>query len=287
MRLHVGCSGWFYSHWRGIFYPPQEPTTKNWFAYYANVFDTVELNAPFYRWPKPATVKRWRREAPPNFIYTVKVNQLITHDRRMVRARKLVHAYYEIAATLGEKMGCFLFQFPPSYHYSAARLRSIVAHLDPAYRNVVEFRHRTWWRESVFERLAEHRIAFCAVSAPRLPEAFPPYQPLLYVRLSGKTRWYRHDYSRDELTTWAERIRDSGAKEAWVYFNNDREGHAIKNALVLRRMLRATGLTSTPMLNPLVPDQAQVEDPGKLSEVSRDLTAPRVRLPSLSRRPPA
>ncbi|MEO5957721.1 MAG: DUF72 domain-containing protein, partial [Opitutaceae bacterium] len=139
------------------------------------------------------------------------------------------------------KMGCFLFQFPPSYRYSASRLKSIVGQLDPARRNVVEFRHRSWWRDSVYRAFIEHGIAFCAVSAPRLPEVVPPKQRLLYVRLSGKTRWYRHDYSAEELQHWLERIRGSGAEEAWVYFNNDREGFAIKNALMLRRMLRITG----------------------------------------------
>ncbi|MEO6568712.1 MAG: DUF72 domain-containing protein [Opitutaceae bacterium] len=242
MRIHVGCSGWFYSHWRGIFYPPQEITTKNWFAYYANVFRTVELNAPFYRWPKPGTVRRWKREAPAGFIYTVKVNQLITHERRMVRTKKLVQGYYESVQILAEKMGCFLFQFPPSFHYTASRLKSIVTQLDPAHRNVVEFRHRSWWRGAVYRALAKRRIAFCAVSAPRLPETFPANQRLLYVRLSGRTQWYRHDYSREELTIWAERIRGSGAEEVWIYFNNDRQGHAVKNALTLRRMLR----TATP-----------------------------------------
>jgi uncharacterized protein YecE (DUF72 family) len=208
----------------------------------------VELNAPFYRWPKPATVRRWKRDAPPGFIYTVKVNQLITHEKRMVRTKKEVQAYYEIADTLGEKMGCFLFQFPPSHRYTAARLKSIVAQLDPAQRNVVEFRHRSWWRDSVYRALAEHGISFCAVSAPRLPETFPPNQRLLYVRFSGKTQWYRHDYSREELSAWAERIQGSGAQEAWIYFNNDREGYAIKNALVLRRMLRAmTGAAPLPL----------------------------------------
>jgi uncharacterized protein YecE (DUF72 family) len=131
MRIHVGCSGWCYSHWRGIFYPQQEPTTKNWFAYYANVFDSVKFNASFYRWPKPATVRRWKREAPRGFIYSVKVNQAITHERRMVRTRKLVRTYYEIATPLDDQMGCFLFQFPPSYRYTATRLRSIVTQLDP------------------------------------------------------------------------------------------------------------------------------------------------------------
>jgi uncharacterized protein YecE (DUF72 family) len=136
-------------------------------------------------------------------------------------------------------MGCFLFQFPPSYHYTAARLKSIVTQLDPAHRNAVEFRHRSWWRDSVYRTLTRHRIAFCAVSAPRLPETIPPDQPLLYVRFSGRKQWYRHDYSREELANWAARILTSGADEVWIYFNNDREGHAIKNALALRRMLRA------------------------------------------------
>lgn len=248
MRIHVGCSGWFYSHWRGIFYPPREPTTKLWFAYYANVFDTVELNAPFYRWPKESTVRRWKRDAPPGFIYSVKVNQEITHEKRMARTARLVREYYTIADTLGEKMGCFLFQFPPSYHYSAARLKRIITQLDPARRNVVEFRHRSWWRDSVYAACARHGIAFCAVSAPRLPEIVPPQSRLLYVRLSGRTRWYRHDYSREELVAWIERIRASGAEEVWVYFNNDRQGFAIKNALVFRRLLRAVAREQGPTL---------------------------------------
>jgi len=238
MRIQVGCSGWFYSHWRGIFYPRQEVTTKNWFGYYANVFRTVELNAPFYRWPAPATVRRWKREAPPGFVYTVKVNQLITHERRMVRTKALVRSFYETVATLEEKMGCFLFQFPPSYRYTPSRLKSIVTQLDPARRNVVEFRHKSWWRETVYRALRERGIAFCAVSAPRLPETFPPGQRLLYVRFSGRTQWYRHNYSREELAAWAGRVRESGADEVWIYFNNDRQGHAVANALALRRMLR-------------------------------------------------
>ena len=238
MEVHIGCSGWFYSHWRGIFYPAQEVTTKNWFAYYANVFRTVELNAPFYRWPKPATVQRWYREAPPEFVYTVKVNQLITHEKRMVGTKQLVRDYYTIADTLKEKMGGFLFQFPPSFKYSAARLKAIVTQFDPAHRNVVEFRHKSWWQEKVYAALRERGITFCAVSAPRLPEEFPSGQSVAYFRLHGKSQWYRHNYTPEELNTWFERIRASGAKEAWIYFDNDRNGNAVKNALQLRRLFR-------------------------------------------------
>jgi uncharacterized protein YecE (DUF72 family) len=242
MLIHVGTSGWFYSHWRGIFYPAQEVTTKNWFAYYANVFRTVELNAPFYRWPKPLTVRRWKREAPPGFIYTVKVNRKITHEKRMVGTAKLVALYYDIAGILGDKMGCFLWQFPPSFKYTPANLKNIVTQLDPAHRNVVEFRHKSWWRVAVYRALAKRGIGFCAVSAPRLPDTFPAGQPRLYVRFSGVTRWYRHDYSAEELAAWAERIAASGAQEVWIYFNNDHGGHAVKNALMLRRLLRNRNL---------------------------------------------
>ena len=181
--------------------------------------------------------------APPNFIYTVKVNQRITYEQRLARSRKSVASFYEVTETLGDKLGCYLFQFPPSFHYSSTHLKRIVAQLDPARRNVVEFRHRSWWRPSVYDALAENKITFCAVSAPRLPDSFPAHQPLLYVRLSGVKRWYRHDYSREELMQWSERILSSGAEEVWVYFNNDRDGFAIKNALVLRRMLRTAQQT--------------------------------------------
>lgn len=239
MQVRVGCSGWFYSHWRGLFYPRQEPTTKNWFGYYANVFDTVELNAPFYRWPKPATVRRWIRDAPPGFRYSVKVHQSITHERRLARTKSLVRDYYRLLAPLQEKLGCVLFQFPPGFHYSAPRLEGLTAQLDPAFRNVVEFRHRSWWRAKVFDALREHGITFAAVSAPRLPEEFPMDQKLFYLRLSGKTRWYHHDYSADELDGWKQRILTSGAEEAWIYFNNDAQAHAVKNALALRRRLRS------------------------------------------------
>jgi uncharacterized protein YecE (DUF72 family) len=239
MDLHVGCSGWFYSHWRGIFYPPQEVTTKNWFAYYSNVFDTVELNAPFYRSPRPATVRRWSREARPGFVYTVKVNQGITHEKRLIRTDARVRSFYDVVGALNEKLGCFLFQFPPSFHYSSARLQRIVRQLDPRYRNVVEFRHRSWWRPDVYAALTAHHISFCAVSAPRLPEEIPPGQTRLYLRLSGRTRWYQHDYTAVELEAWIQRILQAKPAEAWVYFNNDRNGYAVKNALVFRRLLRA------------------------------------------------
>jgi uncharacterized protein YecE (DUF72 family) len=129
MEVHIGCSGWFYWHWRGIFYPDTK-RTDTWFKHYTENFRTVELNAPFYSWPKIATVKSWRRNAPEGFRYSVKVNRLITHEKRMVHTRMLVEEFYKFAEILGPTLGCFpvsvsaelsLHAFTSAKHPAAAR----------------------------------------------------------------------------------------------------------------------------------------------------------------------
>jgi uncharacterized protein YecE (DUF72 family) len=237
---HVGCSGWFYWHWRGSFYPEEIPRTE-WFRHYAENFDTVELNAPFYSWPTLATVKTWIQQAEHSdtFVYTVKVSELITHVKKFARTRELVLDFGFIADLLGPRFGCFLFQLPPSFTFTAARLRAIVSQLDPARRNVVEFRHRSWWNDSVYRAFKNHGIIFCSCSGPRLPDELVRTADDIYVRFHGTSRWYRHDYTADELTSWAQRIRESGAHQSWIYFNNDRDGHAIKNAKQLLSLLSA------------------------------------------------
>jgi uncharacterized protein YecE (DUF72 family) len=156
-----------------------------------------------------------------------------------------------IADILGDRMGCFLFQLPPSYRYTKTRLNDIVSQLDPARRNVVEFRHASWWNEEVYSAFRKAGIIFCSCSGPRLPDKLIRTADEVYVRLHGPKRWYRHDYSKDELSGWADRIKASGAKRAWIYFNNDNDAHAPKNATALRRMLKGFGLLPTkPKHNP-------------------------------------
>ena len=153
-QFNVGCSGWFYWHWRGGFYPATLPTNQ-WFEHYAKHFKTVELNAPFYSWPTTAAVQAWVRQTQRRkFVFTVKASEPITHVKRFSRTKTLVRDFGHIADLLGPRMGCFLFQLPPSFQYSRARLDRILTQLDPSRRNVVEVRHRSWWRESVF-------AAFC------------------------------------------------------------------------------------------------------------------------------
>jgi uncharacterized protein YecE (DUF72 family) len=236
--VHVGCSGWFYWHWRGVVYPDDLPT-RDWFNYYADRLRTVELNAPFYAWPTAAAVRSWLRQAGRRkFVYTVKASELITHVKRFTGTKTLVKDFGHIADLLGPRMGCFLFQLPPSFHFSPARLRRILGQLDPARRNVVEFRHRSWWNEDAYAAFRAVGAVFCSVSGPRLPDDLVRTADDVYVRFHGVKTWYRHDYTTAELSAWAGRIRESGAKRVWAYFNNDRDGYAVKNARELLRQLR-------------------------------------------------
>lgn len=235
-RVNIGCSGWYYWHWKGKFYPDDVPRDE-WFSIYQREFHTVELNAPFYSWPTVATVRTWLRQAREDFVYTIKVCELITHVRRFEETQELVDDFGYIADLLGPQMGCFLFQLPPSVRYDPRKLELILGQLDPRHRNVVEFRHKSWWNEHVYAAFRAAGAIFCSPSGPRLPDELVKTADDVYIRFHGVNQWYRHDYSEAELAVWAARIVDSGAKTVWIYFNNDRDGYATKNAKMLATLL--------------------------------------------------
>ena len=198
-EFNVGCSGWFYWHWRGGFYGADLPT-GDWFAHYADRFKTVELNAPFYSWPTTATVRAWLRQVGRRkFVYTIKASELITHVKRFTGTRTLVRDFGHIADMLGPHMGCFLFQLPPSFHFTQAHLTELPG-IEPARRNVVEFRHRSWWDQRVYAAFRASRTVFCWCSGPRLPDELVKTADDVYVRFHGMgVEWYRHDYTPAEL----------------------------------------------------------------------------------------
>jgi uncharacterized protein YecE (DUF72 family) len=250
--VFVGCSGWFYWKWRELFYPADLPTGE-WFKHYAKRLDTVEMNASFYSWPTVANVKAWKRQpGKRSFVYTVKVCELITHIKKFKGTKTLVKDFGMIADILGDRMGCFLFQLPPSYRYSKGRLAAILGQLDPARRNVVEFRHASWWNETVYAAFRKTGTIFCSCSGPRLPDELVRTADDIYLRLHGPERWYRHNYSKAELVKWVGRIKASGATRAWIYFNNDYEAYAPRNAATMRRLLASCFPTERPKARPRV-----------------------------------
>jgi len=235
MPCRIGCSGYFYRHWRGRFYPPEMPMNR-WFAHYASHFDTVEINASFYRFPTRDGVRRWKRQAPAGFVYAVKAPRVITHLRRFHHCDEEMARFSEVLHELGSALGMTLFQMPPGFRFSEQNLERIMAALPSGLPCALEFRHISWWNDAVWRACEARGALFCSVHAPELPDEIVPVSGRIYLRFHG-IPWYRHDYSDEELAAWAARIRASHAGDCWIYFNNDMDAAAPRNALTLAAML--------------------------------------------------
>ena len=238
-NLLLGTSGWYYNDWPGVFYPEKLPKAK-WLNYYSTRFRTVEVNNTFYRWPRLSTIEGWRDKTGPDFRLTLKGNKQITHTKKLVDAGEEVQNFYNLAGAAGDKLGCILWQLPPSLRRDDERLEAFCKTLSPEFRNVIEFRHASWWTVEVYDILSRYKVCFCMVSSPNLPEQAVRTANFTYLRFHGLAKeWYKYDYSTEELQPWAERLKRLDAEEDWVYFNNTFYGNAIGNAEEFTQMVSA------------------------------------------------
>jgi uncharacterized protein YecE (DUF72 family) len=236
--IHVGCSGWVYRHWREIYYPPALPQ-KQWFAHYSAEFDTVEINASFYRLPLLKTFEGWRNKAPPGFRYAVKVNRFITHNKKLLDCVGPVAEFAGLARALGDKLGPLLHQLPPSLRRNDERLAAYLAHLPADLEHVVEFRHDSWYDPAVLALLDRHGAGFVAHDLAGLLSPRWASGRTTYVRFHGTGGKYWGRYSDDQMAEWADWLmaQRSDGRSVWAYFNNDIHGHALEDARTLKRAL--------------------------------------------------
>jgi uncharacterized protein YecE (DUF72 family) len=236
-ELHIGCSSFYNSYWKGVFYPA-DILSRDWFAYYCQHFDTFEINATFYKFPTLRIFQNWYKKAPDDFLYSVKAPKEITHIRKFIDCEKQLEDFYSRAAEgLQHKLACVLFQFPPSYAYTPEKLQHIIGELDSKFQNVLEFRHKSWWIPEVWSELVKNNITLCSVSHPQLPDIVFTISPLIYVRLHGKTKMFYSSYSTEELATLKDAILSSGnAKKAFVYFNNTAGSAGVLNAVEMKEL---------------------------------------------------
>ncbi len=235
-RIHVGTSGFLYPHWRRIFYPAEVPA-RLWFGHYASRFDTVELNTTFYRLPTAESVDRWRREAPEGFLFAAKGSRYLTHMKRLLDADRGLARYFDVVSRLGDKLAVVLWQLPPRWKANPERLDRFLAALPRWVRHAFEFRDESWYVEEVCAVLDRHRAAFCEHDLVRRP---PPRLTggFRYLRFHGREGAYRGRYGVRTLAPWANDLsRWARTGDAFVFFNNDVGGHAIRDALDLEELL--------------------------------------------------
>lgn len=237
MEIRIGTSGWNYKHWIGVLYP-EGLAQKRWFERYQEVFDTVEINATFYRLPDPKVFEGWRNKARPGFLYAVKVWRVITHRRRLKGVEDAWAQFVERVRLLGHRLGPLLLQLPPGLKQDLPLLRDFLALVPSDLFLAVEFRNTSWYAEEVYTLLRDHGAAFCIHDHPRIPCPRVVTADWTYIRFHGKGRLYSGAYEEADLKEWAAFIRGlSGVRRVFAYFNNDFEGHAVRNALQLRELL--------------------------------------------------
>ncbi len=236
MAYYIGCSGYHYDDWKGKFYP-EDLEKKKWLEYYSEHFNTVEINNTFYQIPEKKTLKEWVSITPDDFRFAVKGSRYITHMKKLKDPGEHLKKFYDGIKPLRKKTDVILWQLPGNLHKNKEKLENFCKILDKDFRNVIEFRHTSWFNDEIYDLLAEYDVMTCSLSAPGdLPEVLVDRTKSVYLRFHGKEEWYKYDYSREELKKWVERLKKSKAKDYYVYFNNDHEAHSTENAMTLKEL---------------------------------------------------
>ncbi len=235
MKWLIGTSGWSYDHWQGVFYP-DDLKRKDWLSFYTQTFSTVEVNSTFYHMPLEKTMDSWRDSTPDDFVFTLKMNRLVTHRKKLKDVSPLLKQFFDRARRLEHKLGVVLHQVPPSMKNDIPLLASFLKLLPKDIKHAVEFRNESWSDDETFALLRSEGVAYCIVSAPELKTHLQATAPFAYVRMHGEGGWYTTCYSDRQLKEWARNIVELAREgcDGFVYFNNDYAGYAVQNAITLR-----------------------------------------------------
>ena len=238
-NIRIGCSGWQYQHWRGDFYPVELPQSR-WLEFYAERFDTVEINNTFYRLPDASTFASWGRRAPRGFVYAVKASRYLTHMKKLKDPADPLRRFFTRARRLEHAFGPVLYQLPPRWPLNLARLEAFLAALPKRRRHAIEFRDPSWYAPDSLALLDRYGVALCLHDMQGSASGKLAVGPFVYVRFHG-TQKYSGSYTDAALDDWARWLGAcaSRGRAVYAYFNNDTGGHAPRDAVRLRDKIRA------------------------------------------------
>lgn len=237
-NILIGTSGWNYEDWEGNFYPRNIKSSKM-LSFYQRYFKTVEVNNTFYQSPTKNKLMLWKRQVGNNFTFSVKANRYITHMKNLKDPEEPINKMLSTLKILKNNLGPILFQLPPRWHINKKRLNNFLKILPPNYQYVLEFRHSSWYKSSIFDLLEKFNIAFCMHDHKDAPSPEKITANFSYFRFHGPKGDYQTKYSKKEVKNWAEKIKRIVGKniDVYVYFNNDYNSYAIKNAKQLKKLL--------------------------------------------------
>lgn len=237
MQFFIGTSGWVYSHWQDNFYP-HDLEESDWLSFYADALHCVELNRSFYRLPSQDNIKQWLQATPDNFQFAVKASRYITHMKKLKDPDKTLKALMQVIEGLGDKLGPVLFQLPPRWSANPERLSTFLKAVPEEVQVAVECRDHSWHSDEIMDCLAEFNAAFCIYDLAGFLSPKVTTADFIYLRLHGPDEEaYSGCYSKSQLRDWAEWLQQQSVKRAYVFFDNDQAGYAVKNAQQLKALL--------------------------------------------------
>ncbi|HXY56167.1 MAG TPA: DUF72 domain-containing protein [Nitrososphaerales archaeon] len=248
--LIIGTSGWSYNEWVGVFYPN---STTNKLSYYSKVFPTAEVDSTFYSFPSKGLVLGWARYSPDNFVFSVKLPQLLTHEKKLDLSKGVEADLVRFLGLLkplmlSGKLGPVLIQLPPSFSYQSdfEKLKGFLARSPDDVKFAVEFRHPSWLKDDVWSFLRSRNVANVIVDEPLLPPDTVTTADFAFIRWHGhgSRPWYNYRYSEKELDAWVPKVKDVAArvKRTFGYFNNHFRGFAVENSLKMLAKLGSANL---------------------------------------------
>jgi uncharacterized protein YecE (DUF72 family) len=229
-----------YKHWRGNVYPASL-ASRRWFEHYATLFDTVEVNNTFYRLPTEVAVESWAAQAPPGFVYSLKLGSFGSHRMKLRDAGSWLPNHLDRLERLGTTAGPTLVQLPPRWRRDAARLDEFLSVAPSTRRWAVELREPSWLNDETYDLLRRHGAALCihdlAVGHPWELTA-----DWTYVRFHGPNATehpYQGAYDPEGLASTGERLSSwlTQGVDVYAYFNNDDSGYAVQDARWLAQRL--------------------------------------------------
>lgn len=240
MEIRIGTSGWQYRHWEKIFYP-KKLHRDEWLKHYAAIFNSVEVNASFYRIPEIDDIRRWCDSTPDDFVFAVKAPRSITHFKKLKNCEGLLDSLIPRLKMFGARLGPVLFQLPPRWHCNPRRLSDFLEMLPRQGRFAFEFRDNTWHCEEVYSLLAKHQAAYCIFDLDGHSSALETPGEFVYLRLHGPRSAYSGNYRAPALRTWYGRALDwqRDKRNVYVYFDNDARAYSAKNARRMLAMMQA------------------------------------------------
>ena len=230
MNIYVGTSGFAYREWKGKFYP-EKISPGEMLRFYADRFDTVEINNTFYRMPKTEILASWAQQVSEDFLFALKAPQVITHLKQLRNAGADVEFFLRRLSVLETKLGPILFQFSRSFRADHALLRDFLTLIPPDISCAFDFRSPTWFDQETMDLLSERGFSLCLEDTDESPA-----EKILSTATWGYLRLRRSSYTDSDLSAWAEKIRLQQWKRAYVFFKHEEEAKGPQMAMRFREL---------------------------------------------------